>query len=1080
MSKQPKKRSKSHNTKRPIIGTDYQSLRNIDDFNVFIKSLKKTIQNPFIRQNIVPSKQRFQCRLVDERMYFYGERFKNDLFWAAEVIQSKAVEISKYVVLREQVEENILKGEYLAALALVEQLKEIFGYSYWYLENKFSLLSRLGKEEDIYKYLKSLKITFTEYENREATLLMEKSLFKKSTSRFEFMIQSILDSVEKDSIDYDSISFLFKFDINQKYNFGYIFKFMLHMNIVDIYNCFIRATSYSIVNDCSFSNVCTEYLFKIKDTLKDPKVNNILNYTSHFYDEQSDYHKMCESYIAGDFNSVISLFEGRTHTLNYKVVFIELYVKSLIYCNQYPASFGGGVFKELVDFGFKATKTFDEDSLTILDGVICQFTQSDYVYALNILKSKMTNSSKISVDKEYRLVDILINFNNPFRPEIDIRGSVCSGYGSKDIDAFKFKVPSFRYLKWKGDELYESGDYSEALKKYEKITGVPNYLELEIIEKTVLIHHALGNVNSVVDIIVELYLSKNITLKRLPLFDIKETLLSSKELDRKSINTPIFAHVLKIMGLCNAQKVALLCDDFLYLNEFETAQDIIEIDRRVIYLFSSVMTIGVLNRQDLKILNLDDFINRALLLLKIKDQTEDLESLSYDIEYLTSQYSRKLVKNKLGKGKVNINFDAIKLVAKSNLGNEFESLLHEDLHVLNLDNVEFTDGYLKAEEFILKIRDIYATHELYGLDNTLNTDIRHNGIVPTLRAVFEANGVICTKRNNHYLDNTDYKESAKNNLIFHAYRLFQDKIIEFSDQIDTLLNGLKNKYLHVFTNDLDDKDKLFKLTISKTHVLEIVEFINDTRDLDLTVDYILELLNKKTSEAMHEGSVTLRVYIKDRVDKLIADLIDSLDRQPKINGSFIENLKHARNQFDHVIFEVSEWLNFIKKSADDFSLMIPIEEALEFVRETHPTLELSIKYRNRTALNEYDYDGEYLATFIRMFLILFQNAAKSNSVGKLCNLKVSYTCNKGKGKLTIINNYDTINIELIERIKESLRKNQILDGASKGTGSGIFKVKKMLTYELKINNSLDIDVDEDSKTFKLSITYDLAQIQKGI
>ena len=38
----------------------------------------------------------------------------------------------------------------------------------------------------------------------------------------------------------------------------------------------------------------------------------------------------------------------------------------------------------------------------------------------------------------------------------------------------------------------------------------------------------------------------------------------------------------------------------------------------------------------------------------------------------------------------------------------------------------------------------------------------------------------------------------------------------------------------------------------------------------------------------------------------------------------------------------------------------------------------------------------------------------------------------------------------------------------------------MLTYELKINNSLDIEVDEDSKTFKLSITYDLAQIQKGI
>ena len=1078
MSKHPKKRNKKFNTKRSLIFKDYRSLRLLDNKKQFLTSLRQTIKNPFIKRNIVPSASRFQHDLVNDTMYFSEDSFENDLHWVAEVITHLSRDLTQFITIRDQVEEKVLKGEYSEALNLVETIKEVFGFSYWYLENKFSLLSRLGREEDIYVYLRYLKEEFSEYGGREATLLMEKSLFKKSTSRFEFMIQSILDSVEENSIDFDSISFLFKFNVNQNYNFGHIFRFMLHLNIVDIYNSFIRATSYALVNHCEFSNICIDYLRPINAILLDPKVDNILSYTTYEYDTKSDYHEMCENYISGDYKSVISTFENMTLPLNFRVIFIELYVKSLIYMKESPQLFFEGVFNELIDFAYQVTLSFDEDTISILDGVVCQFTQSDYIYALNILKSKMTNSSKETIDKEYRLIDSLINANNPFRSEIEVDGSVCSGYGSKNIDSLKNKVPEFRFNKWKGDELFENNDYYNALKLYEKISNVPNYLQFEIIEKKILIHHKLGNINAVVEIIVDLYLSEKIILKRLPLFEIKENVLNSENLDRKSINTPIFSHVLKQMGLCNDQKIALLCDDYLFLNDFETAQKISNIDEKTKYLFSSIMTIEVLNRQDLKVISLDDFINRALLLLKIKEQTEHLGTLNYDIEYLTSQYSRKLFKNGLGKGKININIDAIKLLAKSNFADEFIGLLQENLNLTDIENIEFSSGYLKVEELTLKIRDLYATHELYGLDNTLNNDIRHNGIVPTLRAVFEANGVICTKKGAEYLDNLEYENNCKNNLRYHGYRLFQDKIIEFSELIDALFNGLKNKYLHVFTNDLDDKAKLFKLTITHDDVVDISAFINTTQDLDLVIDYILDLLNKKTSQAMKEGAATLKIYIKERVDKHIITLIESLERQPKINNNFIENLKHTKNQFEHVIIEVSDWLNFIKKSADDFSLMIPIEEALEFVKETHPKMDISIKYHNRKALNTYDYNGKYLATFIRMFLNVFQNAAKSINQSTSCNLKVNYTINNGKAIISIVNNYDTINKELIDKIKESLRKNKILEGASKGSGSGIFKVKKMLSYELKVDNSLDIIVDEKNKTFKLVITYDLAQILK--
>ncbi|WP_158768225.1 hypothetical protein [Paraglaciecola sp. L1A13] len=1079
MSKTAKKRNKKINSKRALISESYRDLRRVKNEDVFLISLKKLIKNPFTRPNFLPNKKNFQDNLVDEKMYCRGESLNNDLIWTVEVITYLAESLSSYISVREQVEEKILNGDYSGALILVEEIKERFGFSYWYLENKFSLLSRLGREEELYVYLREIKKSFTEYSGRDASLLMEKSLVKKSTSRFEFMIQSILDNVEEDSIDFDAISFIFKFDVNQKYNFSNLFRTVIHLNIVDIYNSFIRITSYSLVNNLKLSDVCIEYLKEIKNILKDPKVDNLLQYTNHEYDTSSDYHVMCENYISGDFENVIISFEHMEKPLTFRVVFIELYVKSLIYLNREPKHFFDGVFDELIDYAYQITCSFDECHNQTLDDVACQFTQSDYPYSLKILKLKMTNSSKESVDREYRLVDILINYNNPFRPEIELTNSICSGYTAKNINNLSDKIPKFRFNKWKGDELFDACAYVGALELYEQINDVPRYLQLEILEKRILIHYELGNVNDVVSIIVDLYLSENLTLKRLPLFDIKEKVLNSESLNRKSINTPIFAYVLKLMGLSNNQKVALLCDDFIYLNKLTTAKDITIIDDKVEFLFLKVMSVEVLNRQDFKDRNLDDFINRALLLHKVLKQRDNSESLSNEIEYLVSQYSRKLFKNELGRGKISINIDAIKLIIKNKFNNDFLDILKTDLNVDNENNVEFSSAYLKIREFVLNVRDLYATHEAYGLENSLNTDIRHNGIVPTLRVVFEENEVICNKKKDTYLNNLNYEKNCKNSLNYRGYNLFQSKIKEFSEQIDTLLNSLKSKYLHVFTNDLDEKEKLFKLTIDHNDVLDVMKFVKSTQDLSLAIDYIFELLNKKTAQAMNAGAAVLQLGIKNKVDGFISSLIDGLNKSAKVNSGFIENLRHAKNQFSHVIFEVSDWLDFSKKSADDFPLQIPIDEALDFVKKTHPMMNITLEYSNHEKPYRNDYKGEYLATYIRMFLILFQNAAKSKTKSSTCRLKVDYVVNNNVVSISVSNDYDSIDLDLIDKIKSSLNEGKILEGASKGSGSGIFKVKKMLEYELKVDNKLNIRVDEVNKIFNLVISYDSTKIREA-
>lgn len=1079
MKNKPKKRNKKFNIKKSNIHDNYASLRLVENEALFLQSLRQAINNPFLKQNFLPYKKRFSENLVDRRMYMRGENERNDLLWICEVISALSPQLKEYVKSREIVDELILSGDYTEALNEVNKVGELFGFSYWYLENKFSLLSRLDREEDIYLYARNIKKSFSEYEERETTLLLEKSLKSKSTSRFEFMIQSILDSVEEDSIDYDSISYIFKFDINKKYNFSYIFKFILHLNVIDIYNSIIRAASYSTIHNLEFKNTILNYLENSNNIISDPKISNILLYNSQEFNIDDDYFRICELYISGKFEDVVDRFEKISKPLKQKIIFIELYVKSLIHLKKPLSLRNNGVFGELLTFAYNITSDNDERHLSLLNRITCQFTQNDYYYSIVILKSKISTNTKPEIDNIYRFIDSLVNQNNPFRNDIFIENSICSSFNKKEIEKFQNKIPSFRLSKWKGDELFSNGNYNNALILYDSIKNVPEYLQLEVLEKKIITYYELNAVNEVVDLIVDLYLTKKIILKRLPLYQIKEKVLNSAKLNRVSINTPIFSHIMKEASLCTDQKVALLCDDYLFLNNFRTAEEITEINDKTIFLFTSVMTIEVINRQDEKDTNLDDFINRALLLMKVKEKSDDSLSLFYDIEYLISQYSRKLCKNNLGRGKININLDAIKRIAKSNLSFEFNELLNE-LGSVNLDSdIEFTNSYIKTQEMTLKIRDLYATHEVYGLENTLNTDIRHNGIVPTIRAVFEANGVICQKKNDIYLNNLKYEEYCKNNLINNAYMFFQEKIMEFSEEIDNLTNNLKNKYLHIFTNDLDDKHKLFKLIISKDEVTDILSYIVKNQDFDEVTSFILEMLNSKTKKAMKEGSEILRIGFKAEVERKISQLIKFLNKEEKINKQFIENLKHTKNQLEHVISEVADWLNFINKSADDFSLMIPITEALEFVEKTHPNIEIEIEYINTEALNDYHYNGDYLVTFIRMFLILFQNAAKSIKHENECRIKLTYVLNKSNATVTVENNYNTIDKQLILSIKESLEKGKELEGASKGSGSGIFKVKKMLSHELNAHHFLDISFDDKARTFKVIINYDINSINKG-
>jgi hypothetical protein len=1073
MAKLKKIRKKKFNANKAKPYETYTKIHNIKSDAAFYESLKLTLNSPFYKNKLLPKPSNFKSNISNSAMYYNENNIERDLYTTFEFILAMATEITDYLKIKNKVEEGILSGEYEISLEYVEGVYKQFGMSYWYLENKFSLLSRLNRDDEIYNYFKEIKGEITEFEDREITLLIEKAVIKQSNTRFEFLIQSILDCVEPEGLDYDSVRFIFDFNPLEKYNLGNILRYLLSLNVIDIYNGFIRLTAYSLVNDLEIKDVFLNYSNQLKGKVLDLSLCNIDDYNSLNFDQNNEFIRFCDKYIEGDFESVIEIFNNFNAPLSKKVIFVEFYIKSLIFIGGKLSNDDKGIFGEILTNYYNVIKDDDINSLMLLEKASFQFGLCEPLSVLFVYKAKVTTSNKSDIDLLYRYTDTLLNPHNPFRKALAMN-SICSSINVDNLDDWEHKIPKFRFYKFKADSLFDKEDFGGALKLYESIDNVPDYLEREIIEKKILLNNFIGNINEVVKIIVSLYLDRNMILKRLPLFDIKEKVLNSKELDRTSINTPIFAHIMKEAGLTNDQKVALLCDDFLYLNGFSTAEEIDDINNEIIFLFVNVMTVEVINRQDEKSEMQDDFINRAKLLYKVKDDTEDLQSLIYDVEYLVSQYSRKLCINDLGKGKINVNADAIKKLSMNKLGTDFKNLISQDLKLdFYLPDFEYCDLYFKSKEFILSIRDLYAMHDVYGLENTLNTDIRHNGVVPTLRAVFASNGVICKKSKDEYLANPLYEKCVKNVLKNEPYEMYQDMIKDFSREVDTILNNLKNKYMHIFTNDLDDMDKLFKLTISKEEVIEFITYISKNNSKEDAVDFVLTMLKDKTEKAMRIGKETIKVAIKSQVDKKILSLIANLRKAYTINRPFIEELKHTKNQFEDVTIEVAEWLNFTKHSADDFTLLVPITEALDFVKNIYPTVNLHVNNQKSDTITTHYYKGDYLVTFIRVFLILFQNAAKSANDQGDCNINVHYEVTSNHCCLIISNNYESTDLNLVYKIQKVLEEGDMHQGAFNERGSGIHKIKKMLNKDLQVDNKLKINVNEEDKCFEVRIEHDI-------
>ncbi|MGY5537435.1 hypothetical protein [Vibrio brasiliensis] len=1026
------------------------------DKDAFELSVITMMKNPIKSLEFKPKEIEFRKNIHKHQYIVSSKNIEQVVFLLLQIIKGSKKRVARYLQCKKEVELNILNGNYDAALSKIELHKKEFGLSYWYLEVIFGIYANTDEKSKSYELYEELSQSLSDIERRDLSLLLERSSNSVSSERFDFVIKSLVDSIEKKSKDRDLVKFLFSFNANDSYDVKSILEFSLKLNLPDIYNILSRSLSYLLIDDYSYVNAFSQIL-EISINEYGNKYDEVIFFENEHVEKE--YITSLESYLSGDNITAGNRSREKVNAKPNNYMYYDLLIKSSVMSKlEFNCS---GVIGKYLSSCINFLTDYNLDSLEGAIRLNQQFNSINSLQFVNIVRSKELNSFiDGSCDKVKRFIYLSSCLDSDINHTVNL-----SEYISKVKSEIPFPVPNYRRLKWKADDFFEQSDYNNYIKTISIANEYPRHMMNEIIEKTIYSKYKLYKFNDIIDSFIALLINDRFGLT----VEFVKGIYNDDDynISKGRVDSILFNYALFRLGIVNLQRLALICDAYLKSNCLDSFEDKIPTCDKDCFLLSRVITVELIKKQRKKPNN-DPLISRANILRNLKKYGVTSNDMSRELDNLVRDYARKIYLKKVGKGKLYLNVDGLLGEMYDELYNDYEVIsesvkeLSEKINILSIDDRE-TYAHELASDFLLKSRDIYAINEKFGLENSLNTHFRHNNIVPELRAPFGLSQLACTFLSKSYSDNVFIHDNFKLSLLSDAYEEFQEATRDLSKSIDDSLNYLKETYLHVYLNDLQDSARLFKYEISKEDVFNFISMINAGSTYEDMLIWIVSLLNKKTNINLQRG----RDFI---TGELCSNLMEYLSKYRSISEKFVDNehrffrlIEECESGIYATCKDVSEWFSFIEHYSDDFDISVPILEAIDFVKRTNVQSELDFELNidKKVTLS-----GRYLVAILHIFIILIQNAVKSNHNKTKVIIDISNTAELVKIKVS--NEYEHTDHAKLTEIASNISQSKYLKGAKQDTGSGLYKVFKLMKIDMGNVTELTLDIDQDQKKLEVS------------
>jgi|GEM_PF-1267073 len=1109
-------------------------LKNLN-FEQASKKIKQATKHPITRK-VLFDQGSLPKSYVDIRK---GKALNNsgnlegELAWFVNSLSKFKNEINKFISFEQEFQKESLLGNYGAAKQILEKVNAEICYSFWAIENKFSVHQKLGGTESNWSFLNEInKEIKTPYSLFFINYYSIKSESEVSILQYKRLMEQILNLRAVNSYSEYAVFKVGYFYVKEYKDFANFIYIESLSSIIDKYiflvEILVELSAHEEHNGLVKSILLELNNYGIKDTRLD-RFNEIHNSTiiNDFNIEILDlfdlysYGKYDESLEASitllkKYPNCIEIYETYVKCLlEKKLSFvksnvsknIDFILENLFFLYDKNEHFQDAKEALLKEYLLFPKINFYKQLLSLVMGL----TSSELSLSNNILyfiSSEFSNPQVIfikGVNNRLNFTQSLYDKHISIRINRDISKNNYAALEKEYIPKHKLKIYKTRI----GD-LYPEYVDTNLLKEI----NIDNDLNYHFLEQNIIFLHnaylVTRNLKELTKLIVESFFKNRFLIERL-----KTTFLANEIIDSNydidggfSIDVPILFFIVETNSYF--QYAAL--DTFLNslsLNKPSELNDEQDLEK-LKYLLFNICTVEVLNNFYLIYENDDEVIEERIKILKKLAKIEkDRQKVFFEeIAQLTQKQSIRKTIKKVNDGKISLNFSRIKEEKKFGIENSFNRFLKlrgfsHNNELLSIDREELLNSYLKDVGFdklqdaafinfkllFFEVTDHFLFSEEHGLEGDLSTRIRHGVFENQLRAIFKPLHLVSTKNNEYEYNDIDFWEDLCNEKTYREEIKFdiQKVFKKFSSEVDDLIFEIKNEYLQVHSNSHNNKIYgLFNYRFPEEYLWIMYKDVGASIDnYEAFISYAFDTLTVWTNNSLKRVREFLQGVVNSKFQNLLNDLeinIKKVISSGEIFSEINQNINIARTQIETELHKISKWFKITSEfNSGVLDLETIINTAFESINFNHSEIE-KIKPTLDIPKNAYFDRGFY---FIDIFKILIDNAiehSKLNSSSLGISLKGSIDLLRDKVKTNQI--YSVLNISFENQISRTLEVEQVsarldsivekwssdLSKVNIEGGSGLQKIKRILEYDIKaLDSKLSYKLVDDRISIELKI-----------
>ncbi|NKX61466.1 tetratricopeptide repeat protein [Bacillus cereus] len=1063
---------------------------------------------------------------------------QRELIWTSKIISKYVDEINCFLKKKEDYIKSLFLSDFQRAKEILDSIEEEFGLSCWLLENRIALLQSMEGLEKQKEYTQNI------IENDKANVILRfllrfysiKAESNVSPEKYNQEIYKAYEEFDDNSYDDPFYSYLkFKINIANIDDFDYrcIILIENELSIIDRYMTFVE-----IILNLAVSNSIDLYSETIQEITKNiSHINDssFHNFWGLLYESKTIYIEnknslileIMDSYTKGLYAEVIEKSEGLLSGNPDIVEIYEVYVKSLLYLNSSEMYFKNNLLGDIISNlkDIYTNNNLAEESLVDLIKICYIYSKDTWSRKLRSLALNSYYGTRKASKNMFAAVGSITSFlskpqvlNNLYEDKNILEKLIDNllllnpssetlilqkAFLNSNMDTIeKLPIPNGRKRKFLAEIHNKNKEYELAIQMFEKLLNVDTTInKLEIVTGIINSYIELDKLEKAVEIAVDYYFENKNILNKIEVSELLNR-IEQTNVSRDNICLPILYDL--YAKHLNSDKDGIrndLYEDFLESCGISRASELdfikdFTVDKKWIYFLRYICIPNIMANS----IEFDTLVEveseRLIICQMLRDLDQENEEIySNEIKTITQKQMVRKGIREIENSKIYVDVDGIKSTLEKNLKENFnryksfgfDNINHSKPKYILLDKeltimVPSNEKLNLFSSMVIELRDSFVSSKEYGLDGYLSVGIRHGTLSGQLRGQIENEKLITqldSNTQNYHANNYWLERVGTTDFIIKEFLL--EKLNDFSQNIDELINKLKNELIQINIDNSKNENGLFDYIITTDDLEYLYNIIDEDTSYSEFVDIIIDYLWQRTEENLksirHYLEGNFKIDLNVCFEKLQYD-IDSIKDKANIvdlNNSIVT----AKTSMQYEVDKISSWFSRGKVSErSDYSISLPIEIGLEMAKNIYKN-EKNYEIISKN-IDDIILDGKSFKSLVDVSFIIFENIFKHSGLGD--SQKIEINCTKKDSKILFkcinkvrkIENIDELNRNLKQK-QQNLKSENGLEMVNKEGGSGFYKIIKIISVDLRCAINMDFRFLDENR-FVIMIEIDAQEL----